>query len=78
MEDHELCNTGRSYASSVKLGAHDFRIALPAPKNLAAADSFLNSLAEDCVLAATFATFAAASDGEGVMVRSFGIYKIDN
>ena len=42
----------------------------PAPRNLAAVDSFLNSFADEDVPATTVAAFAATSDGAGAMTIS--------
>lgn len=41
---------------------------VPAPRTLAAVDSFLKSFAEEDVLATTLAAFAATSDGVGAMI----------
>jgi len=43
---------------------------LPAPRTLAAVDSFLKSFAEEEVLVTTLAAFAATSDGVGAMLES--------
>ena len=44
------------------------RTVVPAPKTLAVLDSLLKSFADDWVPAAACATFAAASEGDGVIV----------
>lgn len=48
---------------------------LPAPKTLAVLDSLLYTVADDLVPAAASATFATASDGEGVIMLRRGSKK---
>lgn len=66
MEDHELRDTGASSQLSAKSSKVPLKN-IPAPRNRAAVDSFLNSFADDDVPAATAATFVTASDADGAM-----------
>jgi hypothetical protein len=46
-------------------------MSLPAPNTLAVLDSLLYTFADELVPAAACATFAAASEGDGVIVENF-------
>lgn len=70
VEDHELCDSRTSCACQICY--IDSRMAdVPAPRTLAVLDSLLYTFADELVPAAACATFAAASEGDGVMVEDF-------
>lgn len=71
VENHEFCNTRASFLLSAHKTIHaqsPVGVHIPAPNMRAVVDSFLMSLADDFVPAATSATLAAASDTEGAIV----------
>jgi hypothetical protein len=69
VEDHELRNSRTSYCCQT-CRSQSSVIQVPAPKTLAVLDSLLYTVADEFVPAAAFATFATASEGDGVMVGS--------
>lgn len=70
MENHEFCNSRTSYPGQI--GDVDFgMICLPAPNTLAVFDSLLYTFADELVPAAACATFATASEGDGVIIENF-------
>jgi len=68
VEDHELSETGAS-CTILDTISHAPSIDVPAPRNRAVLDSRLYSLADELVPAATWATFATASDGVGDIAK---------
>jgi hypothetical protein len=67
VEDHELRNS-RTSCHRQKCLFYAQLFYVPAPKTLAVLDSLLYSFADELVPAAACATFATASDGDGVIL----------
>lgn len=67
VEDHELRNSRTPFTCQLRSLVAPLAI-VPAPRTLAVLDSLLYTFADDSVPAATCATFATASVGDGVMV----------
>jgi hypothetical protein len=70
VEDHKLCDTRTSYPSQMSEIASRMPY-VPAPNTLAVLDSLLYTFADELVPAAACATFATASEGDGVMIENF-------
>jgi hypothetical protein len=70
VEDHELCNSRTSCPSQICYVGFELTC-VPAPSTLAVLDSLLYTLADELVPAAACAIFAAASEGDGVIIEDF-------